>query len=44
VVEFDGGKNKAQAIELVNYGNLPVSFRWEGRNEPKVVASSFEPA
>jgi len=43
-VEFDGGKNKNQAIELVNYGNLPVSFKWDSKNEPKVVASSFDPA
>lgn len=29
VVEYDSGKNKAQAIELINYGNLPVHFKWE---------------
>lgn len=43
-VEFDGGKNKNQAIELVNYGNLPVTFNWESRNEDKVIASIFDPA
>ena len=43
-VEFDTGKNKNQAIELVNYGNLPVSFKWDAKNDPKVVASAFDPA
>ena len=28
-VEYDAGKNKTQAIELVNFGNLPVKFKWE---------------
>jgi len=39
VVEYDNGKNKAQALELVNYGNLPVKFKWEERQEKgKIVA------
>jgi hypothetical protein len=32
-VEYDSGKNKSQALELVNYGNLPVKFKWEEKNE-----------
>lgn len=44
IVEFDSGKNKNQAIELVNYGNLPVTFRWNAKNDPKTVASAFDPA
>jgi hypothetical protein len=39
VVEYDTGKNKSQALELVNYGNLPVKFKWEERQEKgKIVA------
>jgi hypothetical protein len=33
VVECDLGKHKTQAIELVNYGNLPAHFRWEDKDE-----------
>ena len=28
VVEADSGKHKTQSLELVNYGNLPVYFKW----------------
>lgn len=43
-VEFDSGKNKAQAVELVNYGNLPVKFKWEEKNEKKRILAAFEPS
>ena len=29
LVSADQGKHKTQALELVNYGNLPVYFNWE---------------
>lgn len=44
LVEYDTGKNKAQAIELVNYGNLPVKFKWEEKNEKKRIIAAFEPS
>ena len=28
-IDPDSGKHKTQYLELVNYGNLPVKFRWE---------------
>lgn len=43
-VEADMGKHKTQALELVNYGNLPATFRWCDRNERGVIASAFEPS
>jgi hypothetical protein len=44
IVEYDTGKNKSEAIELVNYGNLPVKFKWEEKNEKNRIASAFEPS
>lgn len=44
VVECDLGKHKSQALELVNYGNLPAYFSWESKNEKGRIASCFEPA
>lgn len=43
-VEYDSGKNKSQAIELVNYGNLPVKFKWEEKNEQGKIVAAFEPS
>jgi len=44
VIEYDSGKNKTQALELVNYGNLPVKFKWEERNEKGKIVAAFEPS
>ena len=33
VVDGETGKYKTQALELVNYGNLPVYFNWEELND-----------
>jgi hypothetical protein len=44
IIDVDMGKHKGQSLELVNYGNLPVHFKWEERNEKGVIASSFEPS
>jgi hypothetical protein len=44
VVECDLGKHKQQSLELVNYGNLPVHFKWEEKNEKGRIASYFEPS
>jgi len=43
VVEYENGKNKSQAIELVNYGNIPVKFNWEDKNEKGRIIAAFEP-
>ena len=42
-VEHDIGKNRSQAIELVNYGNLPATFAWEDVNDPNHAVAKFEP-
>lgn len=42
-VEHDIGKHRSQAIELVNYGNLPVTFHWEENNDPAHRVARFEP-
>jgi len=44
IVEYDVGKNKTQALELVNYGNLPVKFKWEEKNEKGRIVAAFEPS
>lgn len=44
IVEYDTGKNKTQALELVNYGNLPVKFKWEERHEKGKIVAAFEPS
>lgn len=33
-IEPDVGKHKTQYLELVNYGNLPVKFKWEEVEDP----------
>ena len=43
VVDADSGKHKAQAIELVNYGNLPVYFNWEELRDGTRAVARFEP-
>ena len=43
VVEYENGKNKSQSIELVNYGNIPVKFNWEDKNEKGRIIAAFEP-
>lgn len=42
-IEFDHGKYKNQALELVNYGNLPVTFKWDDVNDPNHCVARFEP-
>lgn len=44
IVEYDNGKNKSQSLELVNYGNLPVKFKWEEKNEKGRLIAAFEPS
>lgn len=39
----DSGKHKSQALELVNYGNLPVYFNWEDVDDPERAVARFEP-
>ena len=43
VVEADSGKHKSQSLELVNYGNLPVYFKWEELNDSTTAVARFEP-
>lgn len=43
VISADSGKHKTQALELVNYGNLPVYFNWEEVNDPERAVVRFEP-
>lgn len=43
VIDHDVKKHAAQALELVNYGNLPVTFRWEEINDPNFAIAKFEP-
>ena len=43
VVEADSGKHKSQSLELVNYGNLPVYFKWEELNDNTTAVARFEP-
>ena len=33
VIDGEHGKFKNQGLELVNYGNLPVTFNWENVND-----------
>lgn len=42
-VNADSGKHKSQALELVNYGNLPVYFNWEEVDDPERAVARFEP-
>ena len=42
-VDADTGKHKSQALELVNYGNLPVKFKWEEVEDYKRAVARFEP-
>ena len=37
------GKHKNQSLELVNYGNLPVYFKWEDVHDPERAIARFEP-
>ncbi len=43
LVASDQGKFKQQALELVNYGNLPVYFNWEDVDDPDRAVARFEP-
>lgn len=43
LVSGDSGKHKPQALELVNYGNLPVYFNWEEVDDPERAVARFEP-
>jgi len=43
VVDHDIGKHKQQSLELVNYGNLPVKFKWEELDDPKKSIVRFSP-
>ena len=43
LVSADQGKHKSQALELVNYGNLPVYYNWEDVNDPERAVARFEP-
>ena len=43
VVDAEHGKHKAQSLELVNYGNLPVTFKWDEVNDPAHAIARFEP-
>ena len=43
LVSGDSGKHKSQALELVNYGNLPVYFDWEEVDDPERAVARFEP-
>ena len=42
-VSADQGKHKSQALELVNYGNLPVYFNWEDVDDQERAVARFEP-
>lgn len=42
-IEPDHGKHKSQSLELVNYGNLPVTFKWEDVNDTTHAVAKFEP-
>ena len=42
-VDGEHGKYKGQGLELVNYGNLPVTFRWEEVNDHSRAVAKFEP-
>lgn len=42
-IDPDTGKHKTQYLELVNYGNLPVKFRWEEVEDYKRAVARFEP-
>ena len=43
LVNADQGKHRTQALELVNYGNLPVYFNWEDVDDPERAVARFEP-
>lgn len=43
VIDCNVKKHSAQALELVNYGNLPVTFKWEDVNDPSYAVAKFEP-
>ena len=42
-IEPDHGKHKTQYLELINYGNLPVKFKWEEVEDYKKAVARFEP-
>ena len=42
-IDADAGKHKTQYLELVNYGNLPVKYKWEEVEDPKRAIARFEP-
>ena len=44
IVDHDIGKHKTQSLELVNYGNLPVRFKWEEQNDPQHSIVRFSPS
>lgn len=43
VIDYEVGKHKHQSLELVNYGNLPVHFKWEEVEDNKRAIAHFEP-
>jgi hypothetical protein len=43
VVDGEYGKFKNKGLELVNYGNLPVTFNWDNINDQNHAIAKFEP-
>jgi hypothetical protein len=42
-IDGEHGKYKGKGLELVNYGNLPVTFKWEEVNDSSRAIAKFEP-
>ena len=42
-IDGEHGKYKGKGLELVNFGNLPVTFKWEEVNDASRAIAKFEP-